>query len=167
MVPDGGMSRAVIRVMVSGVRLPGQGDGSVPSPSLCGVSSVLATNGGGAVRSCPVYSGDCGGGLVDPPAAIAGHGHRSLETSSGFQWGKRPFPRGWLVMAGSAAPDRRSPGTNQGPLLLPGGPAVQGGPALPDPCSSGRQRPCGCRVLGTAGGKWPGRHRCLAKTKAL
>lgn len=159
-VPDGGVSWAVIRVT-------GQVDGSVPSPSLCGVSSVLATNGGGAVRPRPACSRDRGGDRVDGPAAIAGRGHGSLETLSGLQWGKWPFPRGRLVTAGSVAPDSRGPGTNHGPLPLPGWRTrCPGGPALPDRCSSGRQRPRGCTVLGTAGVKWPGRHRCLAKTEA-
>lgn len=101
---------------------------------------------------------------MDGPVAVAGRGHRSLETLSGLQWRKRPFTRGWLVTVGSAAPDKRALVPNQGPLPPPGGRALQVGPALPDPSC---QWPRGRRVLGTAGGKWTGRHRCLAKTKAL
>lgn len=90
------------------------------------------------MRLSPMCSGDHGGGRVDGPAAITGCGHRSLETWSGLQGGKWPSPRGRLVTEESAAPARRVLGPNQAPSPPPGRPALQVGPALPDPCGSGR-----------------------------
>lgn len=137
-MPGTGVSRAVISVTVSGVRLPGQRDGGVLSSSLCGAAQFWPRMGVERVRLSPMCSGDHGGGRVDGPAAITGCGHRSLETLGGLQRGKRPSPRGRLVTEESAAPARRVLGPNQAPSPPPGRPALQVGPALPDPCGSGR-----------------------------
>lgn len=137
-MPGTGVGRAVISVTVSGVRLPGQRDGGVLSSSLCGAAQFWPRMGVERVRPSPMCSGDHGGGRVDGPAAITGCGHRSLETLGGLQGGKRPSPRGRLVTEESAAPARRVLGPKQAPSPPPGRPALQVGPALPDPCGSGR-----------------------------